>query len=768
MAGGKTKGAASLPVKPNVSLADLSDDLLLQILFFLPSMNDLKCCFLCSKRLNELVHHSPISERLFASLFQHSFGGDGGSKSHWKARYGLQQCAVRASRDPNRTPTFTTMSVLTPKQERQAFIYDNGSVNSNLSIGYFGMKELWDQGPLCVWGDFYGVRLFPSLNSLMRKGRNMKEDQAVTVADDEPIILTVTAHGHAFFLACASGNVHAARATMQQEPKGTYSYDLLDTATAHTNEVTSLSVLASPPRLISASCDGTVWMYPDSITKSSLKGAEQIIRTDEPILYILAAGADSIWTALSSGTSFLWKHNAPHGWTKRQAFYSHTPTQILLYPGFLGAIIGDNGDTIHSVTTHDSQHSTKFRVHRPAETLSRFGNVVIVGGGIMDGGVSVILPTPQMEEHCLALGEQHVLRCHPGKKLHGAIAYSSVVSTLVSPIRQSLITLSRDGTIAEWRFSTSVGFVMAAKRKQADSHRKRPRPPESTSMLCVVDTLSHLMTYGDADTIARTKMRIIQCAFQQQQDPAETFVGLDGTLYKEIGKAFSLYSGMPSCPSCLDPYYCRLIQQHTLGLDKRLHSTQLFLALLHASPAALPDADWFCGKCHVDNCDSVSKCRLCRKPKQVPVMKQPPNTTKVWECEHCKTTNTEFRKRNCVECGKQGGTIMYVPASKERSPKKRAAVEVIRQPPNTVKMWECQHCQHRNQYRKFNCERCTRQVGIIVFIPMEDVQEEEHALVDGDNVMGQQSCTPNNEESILVSVTCSQKEEPELDFRTDH
>ena len=668
MAGGNGKGAAlSLSVKPNVSLSDLSDDLLLQILFFLPSINDLKSCFQCSKRLNDLVHHSPISERLFASLFQHSFGGDhGGSKRHWKARYGLQQCAVRASRDPNKSPSFTTMSVLTPKQERQAFIYDNGSSNSNLSIGYFGMKELWEEGPLCVWGDFCGIRLFPSLNSLMRKGRNMKEDQAVTVAANEPIILNVTAHGNGtFFLACASGNVYAVRATMQHELKGTYTYDVFEKATAHTNEVTSLSVLTCPPRLISASCDGTVCMYPDSITKSSLTGAEQIIRTDEPILYTLAAGADAIWTSLSSGTSFLWKHNTIHGWIKRQVFqiHSHTPTQILLYPGFMGAIIGDNGDTIHSVTTHDSQQATKFRVHRPAETLSRFGDVVIVGGGIVDGGVSVILPTHQVKkQHCLVLGEQHVLRCHPGKKLQGALAYSSVVSALVSLTRQSLITLSRDGTIAEWRFAISAGFVVAIKRKQQSnmSRCKRPRPLESTSMLCVVDSLSHLMTYGDANIVARTKR------------------------------------------------------------------------------------------------------------KQVPVTKQPPNTTKIWECEHCKATNTPFRKRNCVECGKQGETIMYAPAeaaasnSHKKKTKKLATVERWKQPPNTIKMWECQHCGHRNKFRKFHCERCTSQGGNIVYIPNEHLKEEEGHDTFMD-LTSEQPFSQNYEESILVSVTCSENKGTALD-----
>ena len=641
-------------------------------------MNDLHSCVLSMKRMNELVHHSTISENLFRAIYEHRFG-DVGSKRHWRARHGLKTCLLRVSREPTATPTFTSMSILTAKQERQALLYDNGSRNTNLSIGYIGMKELWEDGPVCVWGDFSGVRLFPSLNSLMRKGQNIEKEQPVSVLLDEPIILTVITHGHSLFLGCSSGKVHIVSAT--KEPTGGYSYDVINTSTNHTNEVTSLSILPYPPRLITASSDGTSWLYPESITKTSLKVAQNIISIDQAILCIQGVDKSTLWTTHSSGVSYLWKHSPPHGWVKNQVFNSPLPTQILVIPGFKGAIIGDNQEAIHAVTTHGLPRHITCKVGRPAETLSRFGDTLIIGGGNQDGGLSVIqLEQSHTEDHYISFGKQFLLKCHPGKRIQGVISFSSVVSVLVALARQSIITLSRDGTMAEWKFETLNSVTIAKQMKEnTQQNRKRSRSPECNSMSCDADALLEFMKNADACTISRTRMRIIQCAFQQQHFPADSFVGLDGVIYKDIAAAFNCYSRLPSCPICLDPYLYRLVYHHMQGLMGSLFETQLFLMLNNATSVKVEDADWFCGSCHIGNGDLSINCRLCQKSKQVSSMKQLPNTIKVCDYCYCQTTNL-IQNPYCKGCGKEVGTVVALlnyslPAMKESSVKKHKVTD---------------------------------------------------------------------------------------------
>ena len=707
-----------------LSLNDLSDDLLYQILFFLPSLKQLQGFAFCSKRTYNVIHHSPISDHLFAALYQHAFG-DAGSKKHWKAHYGIRQCAVQASlRQPTTAtgqgPTCynTTMGLLTAKQERQAFLYDNGSMNANLCIGYFGIKEVWEGGPVCVWGDFDGVRLFSSLDLMLGKDRT--KDDAVIVAHDESVVLTVMTHGTALFLGCASGKVLVVRAIMVETTNCSYSYHPLDTATYHTNEVTSLSMLmSSPPQLLSASCDGTVWAYPDAITKACLNGsAYKIGSTDEPILCIHAVGDDSLWTAMSSGASLFWKRTSNETWVKQHGFESSTThTQIVSFTGFQGGIIGDNEGTIHFVneTTDESpqQQPTECRIQRPAETMTRYGDIIIVGGGIHDGGISLIqLEQQPRDDTTLPFGKQYVLKCHPGKKLHGTIAFSSVVSTLVSLTRQSLITLSRDGSIAEWRFDTS-NIAGTTKRKQKCC--KRPRPLSQTINMPCNPTLSDLMNHADAQFLARTRLRIIQCAFQQQHTgtPSNNSVGLEGMMEKGIATAFSLCSDLGKCSSCTDPYSCRIFHRHTQALDLLSYPAQLFVMLVNDATnttTLMSHIDWYCDTCHVDNRgDASSPCRLCQSSQLLP--------------NPCLSSKQDF-DRTVPSCT----TIINdnnLPAIKPRSLKKQAvdvqSVEVMKQPPNTVKMWECIHCFHLNRIRKYHCTSCNRQGGIILFIPEDEV-----------------------------------------------
>ena len=667
-----TMSARSLPIHSDVTLRNLSDDLLYQILLFLPSMNDLHSFVLSMKRFNELVHHSPISENLFCAIYKHRFG-DIGSKSHWRARYGLKTCLLRVSRDPTATPTYTSISILTDKQERQALLYDNGSGNTNLSMGYFGMKELWESGPVCVWGDFRGVRLVPSLDSLMKKDRNLEKEQTVSIVLDESMILTVMVHGQFLFLGCASGKVHIVSATKEQP--GQYSYEVINTATNHKNKVTSMSILPSPPRLITASCDGACWLFPESISKTCFKVAQQIISVDQAILNIQGVDRSTLWTSHSSGILYLWKHNPPHGWVKHQVVDTPPPIQTLALPGFKGVIIGDNQETIHAVTTHTLQWHTTCKVGRPAELLSRFGDALIVGGGTQDGGLSIIQLEQSTDDFTLSFGKHHVLKCHPGKRLQGVIAFSSIVSTFVVPARQSLITLSRDGTLAEWKFET-LNSVTIAKQRKENTHksRKRPQSPEATSLCGNLDTLIEFMKNADARTISRTRMRIIQCAFQQQHVPTCSSVCVDGVLYKDISAVFNCYSSLPSCSICSDPYLCRMVHHHMQGLMGSLFETQLFLMLHNATSVKMEDVDWFCGTCHVGNQDSSIKCRLCQKPKPITSMKQPSNTIKVWNCCYCQANNM-VQKHHCIHFRNEEQIVNFqpndnLPLAKESCPKR--------------------------------------------------------------------------------------------------
>eukprot|EP00978_Attheya_sp_CCMP212_P017445 scaffold46466_cov44-Attheya_sp.AAC.1 len=218
-----------------------------------------------------------------------------------------------------------TLGVLTPQEELEAIWYDNPTSapfpDVHYSCGYFGMLKLHIpskaldpiKSPIVVWGDFHGVRIFESLDDILRvpsshvvasipnaasssssssssthskstrdaSNKMERQPSFVTVAgnvDGGPVLAALSSppslqndyleEPPCLFLGFASGMVMSISVRTKSSPSGCHEYEQISTVTPHTDEVTALAFVPKSPSqdtmLASAGADGKVFLYTHS------------------------------------------------------------------------------------------------------------------------------------------------------------------------------------------------------------------------------------------------------------------------------------------------------------------------------------------------------------------------------------------------------------------------------------------------------------------------------------------------------------------------
>ena len=278
----------------------LSDDIFHHVLSFLPSRQDIANLSLTNSRAFRYLHQADAANTIFKNLWQAQFGTNGDRQSFHSLYYVpilVQQNTATTTTTSRKSPCHRTAKVglLSAAQERAALRYDNGNDEDSHSacMGYFGMELLWDDGPIAVWGDFSGVRLFShgvesllSAVSTAAAATTNRHGERVVIAmgEEESHVLTVVSwpQQKMFFVGFSSGKVMCIQAEVNGATNQ-YSYSYRSSASNHSNEVTSLCFLPCLG-LLSTSVDGNVYKYPNAAVDGSLDNAICIFQVGNPVL----------------------------------------------------------------------------------------------------------------------------------------------------------------------------------------------------------------------------------------------------------------------------------------------------------------------------------------------------------------------------------------------------------------------------------------------------------------------------------------------------
>ncbi|KAL3781869.1 hypothetical protein HJC23_005409 [Cyclotella cryptica] len=380
------------------------------------------------------------------------------------------------------------------------------------------------QPPVLLHGDFNGIKIFNSLDDAIRKpleGEDELNARFVSLGDDEhggqvlsiihcdfdlASIWTAT-DGSAVsppccFVGYASGRVAAVSATLSDESQQ-YNFTISSQSHAHDFEVTCFSfvqITKNTTLLFSACCGGSIRFYPNALNKqyfdlqcdlafTNFYGcgifsmASTVIESKDNRTFTLLCTGDRdgkirLWLV---GSEVLSKRNFRHLGHYNSSTQTGTGFHLVTRAKFINddlLVTGTNqGDVriwrleiknisgrcigkgpLPKLTLKNDlmgQHSGS------VEVCTNVGDVLLTSGG--DDGSIVGWDTYSGIKLC-------TLKCHRGKELvhpdtgDRTVVRSSVVDVVMNRVDGRLVSLCRDGVLAEWKFGPSV--------KRAQSHTK--------------------------------------------------------------------------------------------------------------------------------------------------------------------------------------------------------------------------------------------------------------------------------------------------------
>ena len=574
-------GESEQSKKQSMKITDFSDDILNHMFAFLATMEDLKSFSLVNKRAHQWVFSSTSTDPLFGAAYERAFGTHRSSNGRqaWRDLYNIRQCL---SQQINETNPFQlhTVGVLPPDRETEAVGYDHPiHFRSGQCLGYFGITRVFPQGegPLAIWGDFDGICLVPSINDLLpckpgqARGTNFStrlggDSQVLTVLASPLSYSSNTNKSSTFFLGYASGKVQAVKATQEGER---YNYEIISTASAHTDEVTKLTVLPlNPPCVASSSVDGTVLLYPDSFSRNpslhnatlACKNASKILcfasstRTREPNGALLCTGDETghltLWSLVQTSSHH---HDFSYKMMSSELVEAggSLPTLIeFLHQSSNTIVVGTNSGGLFTFRVASLHYLVPLHAAPTAhvgavDSIKIVGNVVFTSGGyeghVMGWDTRTLSPLGSIAVHPGRLYPPG----HTGRTQ--ALLNCAVIDSIVWPERESIVSLCRDGTVHEYPYAVS---------KKNEESQVRPAAPDNVKENAVqskprsIATLQFVLSSADDSMRVRMQRSIIQAGLQNKADPARSFTGPDDIIYDDSKTAFDLFSGLSPCQSC--------------------------------------------------------------------------------------------------------------------------------------------------------------------------------------------------------------------------
>lgn len=515
----------------NTSLMDLmSEEVLLQIALFIPNLSGLISFCKTSRRMQKLLYTSVHSDKLFRGPFLQTFGERGtvgnfemnlSWRERWKMIYGLRRGLMQQHSSDMSSLNGTnnmllhprrTIGVLSRAEEDSALFYDNPDWSStdDISNGYFGMKILhlppppnaandW-QPPVVCLGDFNGIKIFNSLNSMFQNTQH----RFVSLGDGEgggqvlsliqcDASLSMNCQTNRsqpnFFIGFASGRVAAVNATIDEYGQK-YNFRISGFHDAHEHEVTSLAFVNgsdgdSEKFLYSGCGGGHVYCFPNALraerdfsmnesilafssTDAIFSMASTTVETEDYSIAIICTGD-------SNGKIRLWLrppsfHLSDTYFVLSQVKQAGTRTGLVTRMKFvhnnLLVTCTNNGDLrIWKLQCWDELcrynngeigpkpklklKYDKMNLHNGAvEVVMNVGDILLTSGGNDGKVIGVDLNNGLILQS---------IDCHAGERLQNSegstlLAKSCVVDMIVSGKEGCMISLCRDGTLQRWNF----------------------------------------------------------------------------------------------------------------------------------------------------------------------------------------------------------------------------------------------------------------------------------------------------------------------------
>ncbi len=554
--------------KQAMTLTDFSDDILHQIYSFIPTIQDLRNFSQVNKRACQWMFGSKTTDPLFDAAYQRAFGETScqtSGRKTWKELYRIRQCLSQAASGMNHQSELNTVGVLSLELESEAVGYDHPRhFRDGQCLGYFGMAQVFPRGdsPIAIWGDFNGIVIVPSIEALLSSD-TLPTKSFQRIAGNSQVLCVLVSNVYydpyenstCFFLGYASGHVRVVKA-MQEGDR--YSYEVISTAQAHTDEVTALAILPfHNPCIASSSVDGTVIFYPNSIQglPTLCSPAEACKTPNEKILcfgatrgehghvFLCTGSSEGVltrWSPFDSMDFFKWKKTSsiPLGTV------ASAPTLLEFLHGTSDTIVvGTNSGSLLTYRMSLSLEAPLLCGFNPLkhEATAHIGaveSIKTVGNLLLTSGAH--------ESHLMAwdirtLSPVGSIMAHPGH-LHlstGSIFRCAVISVLVCREREALVTLYRDGNIREYSYSEASSDM----RRVASDKAVQSFPP-------TILPLKSFMENADDSLSWRMRMRVIQAGLQNKKEPHSSFEGLDGVKYEDAKSSFDYFSGLSSCTIC--------------------------------------------------------------------------------------------------------------------------------------------------------------------------------------------------------------------------
>lgn len=602
---------------------DFSDDIWGHVLSFIPSLRLLGLFAQTHRRAHYLVQHSPVAQPAFRQQYFQRYNQTGGGKDELKSIHALSRMFfVKGSSTTIRQQLPTVqLDLFTEQQTEEARQFDRGiQPQDKIFMGYFGMGLLFNSnknsGPIAVWGDFDGIRVFDSIESLMNKN-----DDCISVGiEEEEAVLTMIPHpiqDTIYYLGFASGSIWQVRMNKKGDT-GRHLHECIAKAKIHSNEVTSLRFAIHTPlvscSLISASVDGTVFQFAGGDLSNY---PERIGSLSSPILSLDSVehsdGQHLIVTGDDKGYVSLWKRGEDDNTSWGHRFCrvpgNNAITDIKFCPsknGDLFVVAGDNAGKLTMFQVDDlleldlkecfgPRSATR---SAPVETIRAVDSMLLVAAG------------SNIQCYHLPWTEEETLLRHLGT--FQASAQTSLLSLVIRHNQQHLVGLARDGSVYSW----SYDHRLEAPAEQAQG-RKRKRG--SSQSVAKMELNEQQMSQSAA------RMKIILQAFQYHLGDKNSAVDDDRRV------AYEKRSGVVSCQACqgedASSFVCRVQRKHLADMNVKDNVTKLHQRLKSTSRVKKMmtkgnEDSWTCQRCFVDNFVEFKRCFVCRKWYNHPLTKR--------------------------------------------------------------------------------------------------------------------------------------------------
>ena len=303
----------------------LGDDSLLHVFRFLGTLNELRDAGNVCRLFNHILFESNAGDTIFRYInrdLDDSYRQTISGRKYWKNLYNIRQSLImgvngttNSAIAPNQ---LNTVGVLSEEEEAEALCYDNPNYGtSRPSVGYFGFQPLEGCRHICVWGDFHGLSIVPSMNSLTSNfltnsgsggelpnaqpnhsspvRRRFKVRPRLYTNDYQIMDIVHHPKSKYLFLGNASGLVQAVLVERDNSCNGKASknggdpggggateYSIVSSCKKHNNEVTSLAI-ASNQHLVSACVDGLVVLHLDALLDGNVSNTIRLIHTQRLI-----------------------------------------------------------------------------------------------------------------------------------------------------------------------------------------------------------------------------------------------------------------------------------------------------------------------------------------------------------------------------------------------------------------------------------------------------------------------------------------------------